>query len=181
MGGIAETRQYFGLSQADFSVYLNVSRSLLMMAEAGHRTLPTAAFIKLAQLQKFAADTAALPATANLAAAKNEAAAAVAHKAWHSEWVKHTRMVQLCTQQLQAMQTKYQQAMCCLALAAYFKNEPEVSIGKQDELWLAVRETEANNALINNDMHAQDHLSWKIITAQFAADKALEMMNKIER
>jgi transcriptional regulator with XRE-family HTH domain len=49
---IKKIREAIGFSQTQMAVFLNVSRSLLNMAEQGKRTLPTTALLKLASLQK---------------------------------------------------------------------------------------------------------------------------------
>lgn len=47
-----QIREKLGLSQEALAIYLGVTRSQIAMSERGERSLPTKAFIKLAQLEK---------------------------------------------------------------------------------------------------------------------------------
>ncbi len=62
------TRAQLQLSQQELAAYLGVSRSVISMYERGERTLPTAALIKLSELEialgKITRSKKALPATA---------------------------------------------------------------------------------------------------------------------
>ncbi len=50
MNGIKIIRDYFGLTHAELAVFLNVSGSMLRMAETSKRLLPIHALVKLSML-----------------------------------------------------------------------------------------------------------------------------------
>ncbi len=50
MSGIKLIREYFGLTQKELSIFLNISGSMMRMAETNKRILPIHAFVKLSQL-----------------------------------------------------------------------------------------------------------------------------------
>ena len=56
--GVTAIRIKLGLTQLALAQYLGISKSLVSMVENGHRSLPTAALIKISELEMAAADAA---------------------------------------------------------------------------------------------------------------------------
>jgi transcriptional regulator with XRE-family HTH domain len=142
-------RSQYGFTQEQLAVYLDISVSLLRMAEAGKRILPTQALLKLnglyAHLQQAPAH------------AKHKAIAPHIQK--HA--TQHTKQIQaqhkellyqtaLHKKKMEAMQTKHTQALQALALVHTLQQKScNQGANKKDNAWLQHIETTASIALKN--------------------------------
>jgi DNA-binding transcriptional regulator YiaG len=162
MSGIKIIRDYFGLTQQELAVFLNVSCSTLSMAEIKQRLLPTHALIKLnlldTQLQQPQGKT------------SNKVIAT--HIKRHT--VNYTKQIQALHKELQyktalhkkktdAMQRQHGQAVQTLLLAQALQHKnskPEVN--KKDMAWLQLIEKKAEIALKNTHPLLQAHAQIKI-------------------
>lgn len=167
-------REYFGWSQEQLSFYLGISRSLVKLAEAELRSLPTAADLKLARLQLFMlgkdATGKALP-----KAAKAAPPAKVDGKKLLRQASRNEVLAEKTQQQLADMQQRYQQAQNSMALFQHL--QPTVFAatdeeGKKDKVWLELIEAKAVVLLRRNGPEAQVMLQWRIDCYQFAAERA---------
>ncbi len=98
--GIAQTRKALGLSQQQLADELGVARTTVVMAEQNKRSLPTAAIIKLAEMEiNRPAETAAL--NGDMSMLKNEATTA-----WDRACKEFLRKQKLCEYKLPELQEK---------------------------------------------------------------------------
>jgi transcriptional regulator with XRE-family HTH domain len=177
MNGIKKIRDYFGLTQAELAVFLEVSGSMLAMAETNKRLLPTPALVKLslldAQLQQpkvLASNKAAAPHIK-----KHTAHYAKQVQALHKELQYKTA---LHKKKMEAMEKQYGQAVQTLALVnALQQKNSKVTGNKKDTAWLQLIEKKAAVILKNTHPLLQAHAQIKMDMLQQEAN-ALQILSQ---
>ena len=172
-------RDYFGWSQESLAFYLGVSRSLVKLAEAGERSLPSAASIKLLQLLLFTLGKDAVGKPLSVTAAETSPLKSDGKKLLRQA-SRYKLLAFKTEQQLEDMQQCYQQAQNSMALFQHL--QPRVFAatseeGKSDKLWLELIEAKAVVQLRRNGPEAQAMLQWRIDCYQFAAERARVLGN----
>jgi transcriptional regulator with XRE-family HTH domain len=163
MRSIKQTRQILGLSQQQMAIYLNVTRTLLSMAEQGRRSLPTAAVLKLSQLEI------SLQSNVQYRAAsfQKQAARDAAHIKAHTK--KCLRRAELEKAKLQKLTAAYQQCVQALMAMGYLlQNQPT----KKDGLLLAVLEAKALKKMSRCGYAVQVVLQLRIAALEHEAAQA---------
>lgn len=175
MTWLEEIRKQFGFSQQTLAGYLSVTVSLLKMVEKDHRSLPTSALLKLAQLQLAVPNMdAATPA----ASVSNTPTPKNVHPLLHAHAKQQVVKAELHRRKLADMQGKHQQAINKLAMVTELgKQLPNGDDGKKDELWLAWQQEEAKAMVRKNGPESQSLLQWKIDCMAFAAERATAIIN----
>lgn len=175
MNGIKIIRDYFGLKQQELAVFLEVSNSMLAMAETSKRLLPTHALVKLSLLD------------AHMQLPK----ATAMHKAVVPQIKKHTvhytKQMQALHKELQyktavhkrkmdAMQKQYGQAVQTLALVTALRQKnSKAPATKKDIIWLQLIKKKADIALRNTHpvLQAQAQLKIKLLQQEATALQVL--------
>jgi transcriptional regulator with XRE-family HTH domain len=179
MSGIKIIRDYFGLTQQQLAVFLNVSSSMLSMAEIKQRLLPTHALVKLslldAQLQQPKALT-------NKKAVKPHIKKHTAHyikqiQALHKELQYKTALLK---KKMEAMEKQHGQAVQTLALANTLKQKSgKMPVNKKDAIWLQLIEKKAAITLKNTHPVQQAHAQIKMDMLQQEAAALQTLLQKI--
>jgi transcriptional regulator with XRE-family HTH domain len=162
MNGIKIIRDYFGLTQQQLCVFLEVSGSMLAMAETNKRLLPTQALVKLslldAQLQQPKALT--------------NSKAVAPHIKKHT--AHYTKQIQVLYKELQyktalhkkkmeAMEKQHGQAVQTLALVqALQQRSSKITANKKDMTWLQLIEKNASVTFKNTHPIQQAHSQIKM-------------------
>jgi transcriptional regulator with XRE-family HTH domain len=181
MGSTKVIRGQYGFTQEQLAVYLDISVSLLRMAEAGKRILPTQALLKLNELY--------LHLQQPQAHAKHKAIAPHIQKhapihikqiqAQHKELLYQTA---LHKKRMAAMQTKHAQALQALALVhALQQKSSKQGTNKKDNAWLRHIEANASIALKNTHPILQAHAKIKMDMLQQEAAAVEEVMLTVGR
>jgi transcriptional regulator with XRE-family HTH domain len=162
MSGIKIIREYFGLTQEQLSIFLNISGSMLRMAETNKRTLPTHALVKLSQLD----------AHMQQPAAHSKHKAITTHIQKHAP--QHTKQLHahhkellyqkvLHQKKMDAMQTKHAQALQALTLVHTLQQKAAKQLKhKKDMAWLAHIEKNASMAVKKTHPILQAHAQIKM-------------------
>jgi hypothetical protein len=180
MSGIKIIRNYFGLTQTELSVFLDVSGSMLRMAETNKRILPTHALVKLslldAQMQK--------------PQARINHKAAVPHvKIYTAHYTKQIdglhKQLQYKTAQhkkkIDTMQKRYGQALQSLALVhALQQKSTRGAADKKDIAWLQLIGKKAGVALKNANPILQAHAQIKMDILHREAAALQTILQKIQ-
>jgi hypothetical protein len=178
MNGIKMIRDYFGLTQQELSVFLDISGSMLRMAETNKRLLPTHALVKLNLLDAHMQ----MP----QAPANNKAAAAPHIKKHTAHYTKQIQAMHkelqyktaLHKKKMEVMQKQHGQAVQTLALANALKQKDSKMPGnKKDIAWLQLIEKKAGITLKNTHPVVQAHAQIKMDMLQEEA-AALQMLIK---
>ncbi len=162
MSGIKIIREYFGLTQAQLSIFLDISGSMLRMAETKKRLLPTHALVKLslldAHMQQPTAHSKHKAITTHIQkhAPQHTAQLHAQHKELLYQMALHKK-------KMDAMQTKYTQALQALTLvhAIQLKAAKETA-NKKDMAWLEHIEKNASMAIKNTHPILQAHAQIKM-------------------
>jgi hypothetical protein len=171
MNGIKVIRDYFGLKQEELSVFLDISGSMLRMAETNKRLLPTYALVKLslldAQLQQ-----PKVPASNKAVAPhikKHTAHYTKQIQAQHKELEYKTILLK---KKMELMQKKHGQAVQTLALVnALQQKNSKVPVSKKDIAWLQLIEKKASVMLKNSHpiLQAQEQIKMDMLQQEVAA------------
>jgi transcriptional regulator with XRE-family HTH domain len=179
MSGIKIIRDYFGLTQQQLAVFLNVSSSMLSMAEIKQRLLPTHALIKLNLLD----------------AHMQQPQATAMHKAVATQVKQHTvhytKQMQALHKELQyktalhkkkmeAMEKQYGQAVQTLALVTALRQKnSKAPAAKKDIIWLQLIEKKATITLKNTHpvRQAQAQIKMELLQQEAAALETLLQKN----
>jgi hypothetical protein len=155
-------RAYYGFTQAQLSIFLGISDSLLRLVETGRRMLPTQALLKLNELHAHMQQP--------TAHSKHKAITTHIHK--HTP--QHTKQLHahhkellyqaaLHKKKMDAMQTKHAQALQALTLVqALQQKAAKQTIDKKDMAWLAHIEKNASMAIKNTHPILQAHAQIKM-------------------
>jgi DNA-binding XRE family transcriptional regulator len=142
MDSIQEIREAFGLSQWQLAQWLGITRSILSMAELGHRSLPTIAYEKLNAMLQLLHEMDE-PSTADKMPSK---------KTKHSGKVKRQLAKQASKQHLQAQQQqkklekllqKKMQPQRMLAFVERMRNNPPTTMKPGEKVVLDMLEADA--------------------------------------
>jgi transcriptional regulator with XRE-family HTH domain len=160
MRSIKQTRQILGLSQQQMAIYLDVTRTLLSMAEQGRRSLPTAAVLKLAMLET------SLQCNVQYRAAsfQKQAAKDTAHIRAHAK--KCLQRAALEKAKLQKLTAGYQQCVQALMAIGYLLQKQPT---KKEGLLLAVLEAKALKKMDRCGYTAQVVLQLRIAALEHEA------------
>jgi transcriptional regulator with XRE-family HTH domain len=162
MNGIKIIRDYFGLTQEELSVFLNVSSSMLRMAETNKRLLPTHALVKLSLLDAQLQQPKALVNNRAVVAhvKKNATQYAKQIQAQHKEL---QYKIALHKKKMNTMEKRYGQAVQALALATALKQKgSKMQDNKKDMAWLQLMEKKAGISLKNTQPVLQAHAQIKM-------------------
>jgi transcriptional regulator with XRE-family HTH domain len=173
-------RHQYGFTQGQLAVYLDISVSLLRMAEAGKRILPTQALLKLnglyAHLQQPQAH------------AKHKAIAPhiQKHAAQHTKQIQaqHKELLYqtaLHKKKMEAMQTKHAQALQALSLVHTLQQKnSKQGANKKDNAWLQHIATTAIIALKNTHpiLQARAQIKMDMLQQEAAAVEEVLAMDK---
>lgn len=177
---ISLCREKLGLSQPALADYLQVSRSLLNMAERGERELPTPAFFRLTQLMRFydAASPAEVP-PERTQEAKQKNLKTFQRLAKEAAW----QLAKL-NRELATMEANYVHMLNRMKVFQQIRqhlmthpNEPD---RERNLLWLDIRQEEVWQQLEKNSPEAQRSLRFKIITSQASLQAAQQMVDELE-
>jgi transcriptional regulator with XRE-family HTH domain len=179
MSGIKIIRDNFGLTQQQLAVFLNVSSSMLSMAEIKQRLLPTHALIKLslldAQLQQ--SKTVANNKAVVLHVKKNAPYFTKQIRALHKELQYKTA---LHKKKKEAMKKQHGQAVQTIALANMLQQKSSKMQGnKKDMAWLELIEKKASITLKNTHPVLQAYAQIKIDILLQEAAALQKLLQKI--
>lgn len=170
MSGIKTIRSHFGLSQQQLAAYLDVSRCLLSLAETNRRSLPVAALLKLAALQKTAqANASPLLLLPEL---QKKFTAQVAFEIKELQY-----QATVLQRKLDTMKEKYGLAMQKKMLSTALQAQQKLP-GK-DAAWQQLLEAEAKAVLNNNHEGIQAILQIKINCLQQEAKALAALLQTI--
>jgi transcriptional regulator with XRE-family HTH domain len=162
MNGIKTIRDYFGLTQEELCVFLEVSGSMLRMAETNKRLLPTHALVKLSLLDAHMQ----MP----QAPASNKAVAlhVKKHTAHYTKQIQaqHKELqykTALHKKKMEAMEKQHEQAVQTLALVqALQQKSSKITANKKDITWLQLIEKNASVTLKKTHPVQQAHSQIKM-------------------
>ncbi len=155
-------RAYYGFTQAQLSIFLGISNSLLRLVETGRRILPTQALLKLNELH----------AHMQQPTAHSKHKAITTHIQKHTP--QHTRQLHahhkellyqaaLHKKKMDAMQTKHTQALQALTLVhALQLKAAKQTTHKKDMAWFAYIEKNASMAIKKTHPILQAHAQIKM-------------------
>ncbi|MBC7935844.1 MAG: helix-turn-helix transcriptional regulator [Rhizobacter sp.] len=119
MNGLKDIRLKHNLSMSAFAMLLQVSKSLVNMAEAGKRSLPINALLKLATLQQNGMATRSTMKTSTTPILEFEAAGQLATTKALQKHVRNCRhALTMLERRLQGLQIKYDNAIATLHMVA---------------------------------------------------------------
>lgn len=147
-----------GLSKLALAAFLQVDNSLLTRYEAGTRTLPAEAMLKLALLYKN------LPQAKPIAASPVAATTGQQQEAQQHAAYCQAKSVQL-GRQLAQMRQAHEQAAQLLQLLAILVQQPGEATNKQKS-WLDEQEYQAGKKLEKNNWLEQQKLEIKLVLLQ---------------
>jgi hypothetical protein len=179
MNGIKVIRDYFGLTQVQLSVFLDISGSMLRMAETNKRLLPTHALVKLSLLDAHMLQSKGF--VNNKAVAphiKKDAAHYTKQiQAQHKELEYKTTLLK---KKMDTMQKQHGQAVQTLALVNSLQQKnSKVPVSKKDIAWLQLIEKKASVTLKNSHPVLQAHEQIKIDMLQREAAALQMLLQKI--
>jgi transcriptional regulator with XRE-family HTH domain len=173
---LKQVRMLLGISQKTLAIYLDVSTSLLAMAEKGNRILPTTALLKLNDLQ--------LRMLPNKSLAKHSSIIPhiQKHQATYTKQLQQQHkalqyQIKLQQKKLETLQIQHQQALAALGLAA---NQPQKlkKIKDKDHAWWQVLELTAAATLKKTHPLIQATLQIKINSLQQEATALKKLWKK---
>jgi transcriptional regulator with XRE-family HTH domain len=172
-------REKLGITQQALAAYLQVSRSLLNMAERGQRALPTQAFLQLTQL--ISHYEAATPAPLSPERSQQEKQQRLKLL---DELVKETVwQLSKCNHALARMEADYQQTLCQIqtfqTMGQQLATDPNQPAGKRQQLWLSLQEAEAWQQLEKNSPVSRMPLQLKIVALQACLQAAQQLMHTL--
>jgi transcriptional regulator with XRE-family HTH domain len=156
MTGIKYLRTHFGLTQELLAAYLDISRSVLSMAESNKRDLTGTALLKLNELEMALLQIATPKDTKENIAAQQKIMQQLMEKEIKNldyEITKQEKKLEECNK-------KYQQALLKTTLAGYIGAKP--SLTKKDAAWLKILMGDAEAILKNNPATLQLMLQIKL-------------------
>ncbi len=165
MKSLQDIRSKYLLTQQQLADWLGVSRPLITLAEKGARSLPTAAFIKLAEMEK--SYHAALQQKKQLTDAKLEAGIRQ-QKVLKAKRVKNRAEIcrlnaGMMKYKLNKLVKEHESAKTCMkAISILLAGQ---STGKKEsgqKIWLGIRELEMRKRLMRSGEHMQAMLQHKI-------------------
>jgi transcriptional regulator with XRE-family HTH domain len=162
MSGIKIIRENFGLTQAQLAIFLNISTSMLAMAETNKRTLPTHALVKLHELDAHMQQPVA---HAKQKAINTHIQKHAPHhaKQLHAHYKELLYQTALHKKKMDAMQTKHAQALQALTLVhALHLKVAKQPIHKKDMAWLAHIEINASTTIKITHPTLQAHTQIKM-------------------
>jgi transcriptional regulator with XRE-family HTH domain len=155
-------RAYYGFTQAQLSVFLGISDSLLRLVETGRRILPTQALLKLNELHAHMQQ--AVPHSKHKAITTHIQKHAPQHsKLLHAQHKELLYQKALHQKKMDAMQTKHTQALQALTLVhALQLKAAKQTTHKKDMAWLAHIEKNASIVVKNTHPILQAHAQIKM-------------------
>lgn len=171
MNTIKAIRNQLGINQLQLAMYLQISPAMLGHCEMGIRSLPTAALIKLSNLEllKIAAQKETAPEAA-LSAAQQQ----VFNKEVGTQIRKIKSRLALYNKQLAALKTTYATAVLKAALPAV-QPQQAIAFTSKDTLWLSSLQIIAVKDI--NDAHPGKHALLEIKIA--ALSQQLTALSKL--
>jgi transcriptional regulator with XRE-family HTH domain len=179
MNGIKIIRNHFGLTQQNLAIFLEISTSMLAMAETGKRLLPTHALVKLSLLD------------AQLQPTKKKEHSRAITAQLKKQTAPYTKQMQALYTQIQyavagykkkydLMQKRQQQATQALALAQVLQqNNTKTIASKKDMAWLQLVEKKAFVDLKNTHPLLQAHTQIKLKLLQQEAAAVQKLLKKL--
>lgn len=143
VNGIKKIREAFGLTQTQLAIYLEVSLSMVNMAEANKRILPVQALLKLNRLDAHLQAPLRKTAKTHLAA-QEQAHALALHKQMIAQNKELAYQIALHEKKLEMAISKHQQALRALSFVqAMHHKHPAQPMDKKDAAWLQVLQWQA--------------------------------------
>jgi transcriptional regulator with XRE-family HTH domain len=155
-------RAYYGFTQAQLSIFLGISDSMLRLVETGRRALPTQALIKLNELHAHMQQPIAHSKhkVINTHIQKHAPLHSKLLHAHHKELLYQKTLHQ---KKIDAMQAKHTQALQALTLVHTLQQKAaKQSTHKKDMAWLAHIEKNASMAVKNTHPILQAHAHIKM-------------------
>lgn len=145
-------RDYFGVTQDDMAMLLQVTRSQYSLFELGKRSLPSKATIQLAEMLSYVQE-ATLNTKLSVKTLKEQTAAK--QKFWEEELIVNTHKQNALEDKIKRISKKYEAAKAVLHLANYLeksKNHKDLASIYRSQ---ALRDIEKNNEKVQEKLNMQ--------------------------
>ncbi|MCW3090885.1 MAG: family transcriptional regulator [Ferruginibacter sp.] len=153
-------REKLGFTQEEMAQYLSITRSLLALYENGRRDLPTAAFVKLAEIESFLTRS---PPPKESSRPHIKLQQKKAQKLLDDLAKQKVFKKELLNRKLVATQKVYDQHMLLLNLLDHLKSSNKRSATNRiHPAWLAIMEAKALEEIEQNGLHVQAMLEAQI-------------------
>lgn len=144
-------REYFGLSQEDMAMLLQVTRSQYSLFELGKRSLPTKVKLELASMLSYLKETSYNDKTTPK---QNKEQLAERQKMWKEELIINQHKQKILEEKIQRMEKKHEAAKATLLLADYLDKNKNFK-DYRDTLASSFR-SKALSDIEKNNIHLQE-------------------------
>ena len=167
-----DIRNHFGLTQAELSHYLKISRSQLNMYESGKRELPMDAIVKLAEMEQFITNHQTKKKFDQLPHEIMQAEKAQQFLELYNEQQEYNKL--LTAQKLKKLEKNYNQKTNLLRWLQQTSSDSKKTLEKN---WKQLLEFEALQSIEKNGLHQQLKLELELQSATMI-QKHIELLKK---